>query len=101
MRDTGTEGSDALALTRFVTLNRHLSPTVADTSPVGNFSRQHEASLYHNIGHAVPGLLDYALNIDRKRRASTFCYIIQLNSWKFDLRDRAGSVMSQFGDVPI
>jgi hypothetical protein len=70
VRDTGTEGSDALALTRFVTLNRHLSPTVADTSPVGNFSRQHEASLYHNIGHAVPGLLDYALNIDRKRRAS-------------------------------
>ena len=26
--------------------------------------------MYHNIGHAVPGLLDYALNIDRKRRAS-------------------------------
>ena len=37
VRDTGTEGSDALALTRFVSLNRHLSPTVADTSPVGNF----------------------------------------------------------------
>ena len=70
MRDTGTEGSDALALTRFVSLNRDLAPTVADTSPVGNFSRQHEAYLYHNIGHAVPGLLDYALNIDRKRRAS-------------------------------
>ena len=70
VRDTGTEGSDALALTRFVSLNRDLAPTVADTSPVGNFSRRHEAYCFHQLGHALPSLVDYALSCDRGRRAS-------------------------------
>ena len=58
------------AATRFVSLNRDRAPTVADTSPVGNFSRRHEAYCFHQLGHALPSLVDYALSCDRGRRAS-------------------------------
>jgi len=72
---------DTRALIGLVRLDEVVGSAIADYSATGNFSRRHEARFFHKLAHALPGLLDYALQAGPAQRRALADAVAQVEAF--------------------
>ena len=90
---------DTRALIGLVRLDEVVGSAIADYSATGNFSRRHEARFFHKLAHALPGLLDYALQAGPAQRRALADAVAQVEAFDRHRRIACARAVTKRGRV--